>query len=599
MVFYVGAALGKIGEAIQADTAERRASRREEERYQRNRTDLIMDKAIDTATQLYYKKKEAAEAERAAIEKLMSRLETTGLDVDERFRIAQGGESAVNDIMDRFNTWTSTFGEKSDSTLEFGDFYDIQKSANENTATDYSSLTNKEFLDLFMRNTVKYDSAPIQAYLAQYGMSLSQEDLPDYFQFADSQADETEAAIPTLGTLTVNQDALKEALADPEKALEFASITEAIDKTNLELIDLNIAEKAMRTSNQANSEEHKALIQKINEKKYKLDRYKTLKPTESKKIDELIGDTVQQLNEARNAEEPNAEKIKQLEDDLDFYLGKSAIIKNAGKVAPLNEVVANTTMEIDKLKRIDPVANKDKIDELQATQIAALKSIQAIQEAKEKAQEKYKDKAEPTKSSGGFTSVIPAQSFVTKAKANKLSSDYFIAKEGLETQYALKFAGADENQAENYRDYIAKMDGNVLPYLNSLIKDDKYAGTDVKNPYKNDKFLLGVVPSEVEDFKSNLKDYFNKFKDNKTLKTAVSGENVHSGIVVTKQQLLDGQTIKKLSQEGKLKAGDFFGMSVEIGEDDDVRLVSVPLIWTGKNVYTLNLETNQMELYSE
>ena len=596
MVFYVGAALGKIGEAIQADTAERRASRREEERYERNRTDLIMDKAIDTATQLYYKKKEAAEAERAAVEKLMSRLETTGLDVDERFRIAQGGESAVNDIMDRFNTWTATFGEKSDSTLEFGDFYDIQKSANENTATDYSSLTNKEFLDLFMRNTVKYDSAPIQAYLAQYGMSLSQEDLPDYFQFADSQADETEAAIPTLGTLTVNQDALKEALANPEKALEFASITEAIDKTNLELIDLNIAEKAMRASNQANSEEHKALIQKINEKKYKLDRYNKLKPTESKKIDELIGDTVQQLNEARNADEPNAEKVKQLENDLDFYLGKSAIIKNAGKVAPLNEVVANTTMEIDKLNRLDPVANKDKIEELQATQIAALKSIQAIQEAKEKAQEKYKDKAEPTKSKGGFTSITGAQNFVLKAKANKLSSEYFIASEGLETQYALKFAGADENQAKNYRDYISKMDNNVLPYLNGLINNDKYANTDVKNPYKDDKFLLGPVGAELEDFKSNLKDYFLKFKNNKTLKAAGTDENLHSGIVVSQQQLLDGQTIKKLSREGKLKAGDFFELLLE---GEEMEAIKVPLIWTGKNVYTLNLETNQMELYSE
>jgi len=224
----------------------------------------------------------------------------------------------------------------------------------------------------------------------------------------------------------------------------------------------------------------------------------------------------------------------------------------------------------------------------------------AIQEAKEKAQEKYKDTAEPTKSSGGFTSVLPAQSFVTKAKANKLSSEYFIAKEGLETQYALKFAGADENQAENYRDYIAKMDNNVLPYLNSLVKDDLYAGTDVKNPYKNDKFLLGVVPSEVEDFKSNLKEYFLKFKNKKLLKTAVSGENVHSGIVVSQQQLLDGQTIKKLSQDRKLKAGDFFELKIpSIGGPPNVKKpdVFISLIWTGKNVYSLNLQTNQMESY--
>ena len=48
-----------------------------------------------------------------------------------------------------------------------------------------------------------------------------------------------------------------------------------------------------------------------------------------KKIDELIGDTVQQLNEARTADEPNAEKIKQLENDLDFYLDKAGLKENS------------------------------------------------------------------------------------------------------------------------------------------------------------------------------------------------------------------------------------------------------------------------------
>ena len=177
-----------------------------------------------------------------------------------------------------------------------------------------------------------------------------------------------------------------------------------------------------------------------------------------------------------------------------------------------------------------------------------------------------------------------------------MSSEYFIASEGLETQYALKFAGADENQAKNYRDYISKMDNNVLPYLNGLINNDKYANTDVKNPYKDDKFLLGPVGAELEDFKSNLKDYFLKFKNNKTLKAAGTDENLHSGIVVSQQQLLDGQTIKKLSREGKLKAGDFFELLLE---GEEMEAIKVPLIWTGKNVYTLNLETNQMELYSE
>ena len=58
------------------------------------------------------------------------------------------------------------------------------------------------------------------------------------------------------------------------------------------------------------------------------------------------------------------------------------------------------------------------------------------------------------------------------------------------------------------------------------------------------------------------------------------------------------EELKKLSQERKLKAGDFFELRLEIGKED-LQFINVPLIWTGKNVYTLNLQTNQMELYSE
>ena len=113
---------------------------------------------------------------------------------------------------------------------------------------------------------------------------------------------------------------------------------------------------------------------------------------------------------------------------------------------------------------------------------------------------------------------------------------------------------------------------------------------------------MGVVPSEVEDFKSNLKDYFFKFQDKKSLKTAITEQKVHSGVIISKEQLLDGKTIKKLAQDGKLKAGDFFELKIPpIGGPPNVRGVEVlvPLIWTGKNIYSYNAKIGNMELYSE
>ena len=58
MVFYVGAALGKIGEAIQADSTERRAIKIRAEERAEDRTNLILDKALDIGTQDYYKRKQ-------------------------------------------------------------------------------------------------------------------------------------------------------------------------------------------------------------------------------------------------------------------------------------------------------------------------------------------------------------------------------------------------------------------------------------------------------------------------------------------------------------------------------------------------------------
>tara|TARA_A100001391_G_scaffold66367_1_gene42118 strand:+ start:1675 stop:3426 length:1752 start_codon:yes stop_codon:yes gene_type:complete len=572
MVFYLGAALGKIGEAIQADTSERRAIRIRAEEREEDRTNLIMKTALDLGTQDYYKRKQAAELKKSAIEEHMSQLALTGLDVDERFRIAQGGEGAVKDVMDRFVRWEGTFGDNSDTNLSFGDFYDIKKASDDFgriRGQDYSALSDSEFLDLFMPNKVTFDSDMITNYLAQYDMSPT-ETMLDAFSKYDQT--ETDKAIPTLGAITIREDALKEALNNPEKAKAYSGFEAAIVDTQTKINDLNI-----EIENATTPEEIESLNAKLKIQKQNMENYKLLQPTKGKGIAEVLGETSSQLaiEKSKDVSEQDKKLITQLENKRDYLLSEKALIEAAGKTTPLNDVVANTTYQIDKLSRLEQTPDiVAKIETLKITQNRALEGIQAIQEAKEKAKEKYK---EPEAVKSNFTNTGSAQSFLARFVSGKLSDDYAIFNTKTE-QIALKF-GKDKKALQNYSHYFDAHENVILPALRDMINKETLPNGK-KNVYYQDENLTPVVEAHIEDFEFKLKKYYVDFEKRTDL------VDVNKRAKHIKTFKLDGvdreffnteEEVQKAANEGIIKTGDFIYLTND----------KIPVVWSGKNAYYL------------
>jgi len=569
MVFYLGAAAGEIGKAFMAKDAEDRAIKVRAEERAEDRTNLILDKALDIGTQDYYKRKQAAELKKNAIEEHMAQLALTGLNVDERFRIAQGGEGAVKDVMDRFVRWEGTFGENSDTNLSFGDFYDIQKTAREVELTDYSSLSDAEFLDLFMPNKVTFDSDTITNYLAQYDMSPTENMLEVFSRYDQT---ETDTAIPTLGAITIKEDALKEALNNPEKAKAYSGFEAAIVNTQTKINDLN-----QKIENATEPEKIKSLNKQLEIEKENMENYKLLQPTKGKGIAEVLGETSSQLaiEKSKDVSEQDKELITKLENKRDYLLSEKALIEAAGKTTPLNDVVANTTYQIDKLSRLEQTPDIiAKIETLKITQNRALGGIQAIQEAKEKAKEKYK---EPETAKSNFANSGSAQSFLARFVSGKLSDDYAIFNTKTE-QIALKF-GKDKKALQNYSHYFDAHENVILPALRDMINKETLSNGK-KNVYYQDENLTPVVEAHIQDFEFKLKKYYVDFEKRTDL------VDVNKRAKHIKTFKLDGvnreffnteEEVKKAANEGIIKTGDFIYLTND----------KIPVVWSGKNAYYL------------
>ena len=77
--------------------------------------------------------------------------------------------------------------------------------------------------------------------------------------------------------------------------------------------------------------------------------YKLLQPTKGKGIAEVLGETSSRLalEKSKDVSEQDKKLIAELEKQRDYLLGEKALIEAAGKTVPLNDVVANTTYQID------------------------------------------------------------------------------------------------------------------------------------------------------------------------------------------------------------------------------------------------------------
>ena len=119
MAFYLGAALGKIGETFQVDN-ERAARKLEKDE---DRVALLTNTALDFGTQVYLDKKKDTEKTRKAIEQGMATLAGTGLSRAARFKIASGGSAAISNVLGQYNTAI-----ENNRDVDFSTIYDVKNS---------------------------------------------------------------------------------------------------------------------------------------------------------------------------------------------------------------------------------------------------------------------------------------------------------------------------------------------------------------------------------------------------------------------------------------------------------------------------------------
>lgn len=124
MKFNIGAALGGFATTISERVAE-----------EEKRVDLLTDKALDLHTRLMLDEKERNRTNIENAEKLINALNVTGLDLETRTAIAQGGEIAVNQALSQFDIATK-------KGVDFSTVYNVTAptpGTEDFTATDWAS----------------------------------------------------------------------------------------------------------------------------------------------------------------------------------------------------------------------------------------------------------------------------------------------------------------------------------------------------------------------------------------------------------------------------------------------------------------------------
>ena len=471
MVFYLGAAAGKIGEAIQADTAERRAIRIRAEEREEDKTNLILNKALDLGTQDYFKRKESAESKRQTIETLMNALAITPLSVAERFRIAQGGETAVSKVLEDFDTIQAIDG------IDFGTFYSV---AGED---EYKDLSSSEFLNLFMPNNISYDPSIARSYLSAQGIAV-----PEGLSAMEEELDVSTsiAEMPKLGQLTADVAAMQLAMAKPKEFKYFNSIEAAIVGTQQKL---NESQQKLKVA--TTDEDIKKLTQQVNKHTFDLETFKNLKPKDKESkvsFEDLLAGTAQEIElEKEKGENADQNKIKMLEDRYAFYTQKNIERKGDSAITTYERMMLKADEIIGaELEKSNP--NQSIISNATQNKLRAIKGIRTIAESKKVGDEPI----------SVFSSPTNAQQYVTNSVKQAFQGADFIEYNDFQDIMNYKFT-PDIRELDNYKMYIGAIN-DVLKKLDDEIK-----------VFDDDTFLRNATEQLKIQYNLNIRQYLNDF----------------------------------------------------------------------------------------
>lgn len=529
MVFYLGAAAGTIGQAIQADTTEQRAIRVRAEEREEDKTNLILDKALDLGTQDYFKRKQNSESKKQAIETFMNALAITPLSIAERFRIAQGGETSVNKVLEDFDTIQAIDG------IDFGTFYNV---AGED---EYKDLSSSEFLDLFMPSNISYDPSIAKSYLSAQGINI-----PEGFSAMEEELDlsTSVSGIPKLGELSADVAAMQLAMSKPKDFKYFTSIEAAITGTQQKL---NEAQQNLKIA--TSDEDVTKFTQEVNKHNFDLKTFKDLQPKDTKSkvsFEDLLAGTAQEIElEKEKGENADQNKIKMLEERYTFYTQKNIERKGDSAITTYERMMLKADEIIGaELGKSNP--NQSIISSSTQNKIRAINGIRTIAESKKVGDQPISVFSTPTN----------AQQYVTNAVKQAFQGADFIEYNDFQDIMNYKFT-PDIKELENYHTYIGATN-EVLKKLNGEIKT-----------FDNDVFLSNATGDLRIQYNLNIRQYIKDF-------SLIDGEfNLYKkGNAIQPGKTQD--ELKADAKNGLYKIGTI----VPFAFNNQV----IPLVWDGSNL---------------
>ncbi len=501
---------------------------------QEQRVNLLTDKALDLGTQVYLDKKKDAERDAKLLEQGMASLAMTGLDSATRFRIAQGGSTAVNNTLNQYNS----FLEK-DSEGDFSTFYSVKGS------DEFADMPDSEFISLFGPRA-EYDPSVARKYLAGRGadsgigglfVSDPTEMLSEFEAKAGVLGESRVTDAPTLGTLDVNMAAMQTAFGKDAKELRFDTPKEAI--TYYTQAILNEQEKG--------DEANKDVITSY---EGRITAFKNIEKKEGTdtpfNVDSRLKEIPGLLFELNKNPEDNKAKIAELEGERDGYLEHLEGVSAAGRAPEdkpeksLDNMLNNIGVKIVNAQMPNSGATEDEL----AALIAQRDRILAEQKA-QTSSDPSKDVFTPSTANSYVNSTI-SQAFRNEKYAMPVSP--------FSDRIKLKFG---TGRAE-YASFFEKME-NARTQLYSV--NDTH--NSIALPLEIDKYFSLSFDPEVQN-------YVNKFGDAFVEK---DGQKVRPDYIREVSNFDEGA---ELAKAGGLKVGDIIRYPSPSGG-------TAVEVWTGIN----------------
>ena len=445
-------------------------------REQEQRVNLLTDKALDLGTQVYLDKKKDAERDAKLLEQGMASLATTGLDAATRFRIAQGGSTAVTNTLNQYNS----FLEK-DSEGDFNEFYSVKGS------DAFADMTDQEFLAMYGPRA-EYDPSVARKYLAGRGadsgigglfVSDPSKMLSEFEAKAGVLNESRVTDAPELGTLSIDVNAMQKVFGKEAKEVRFDTPKEAITYYTQAILN----EKEQEGGGDA------AVIQGFE------GRIEAFKAIESKdnafSLDGRLDEIANEIYKLEQADATgNAAAITKLQGERAGYLEHKASVSATGRAPDSTTQTLDNLLDSVQIKLFEAITAKrpqSEIDEL----------INQEKILADRKNARTKDKG--TDVTDAFTA--PQAATNVRNRLNFVMSSFdFVEVDTITGRMDIKFGDGSDNYAPFFR-AIENIDAGI-------VRDAAPNAYNSKN--------LGLARGYVTDLiKTNVGKYLDKF-DNAT-----------------------------------------------------------------------------------